>query len=994
MLMDVPALSADDLRGELATFHRQPHRTRNTAFFGTLGNNPDQAADALEVLVGDQQLSFDVVQVRCELELRRQLGRAEERGRPVALLVDYHDRLPLDVQGRLAGGGLQYISRERRLANLFGLQRLAPALVESALGKALLHLGWRFPLVKTGPTVDLATGWRCFLARAINLPSEETLTEEGVLSFFARRSPSTADPLLGKVMEQVPELAADLEDYWARTVGPVAAISWRFWQVGRGRDVAALAFVLDALQGSQQEGAVKVFLSLRLKEFWELRKSSDTAAATRAGAVTATTAAALEDLRERWGRLAPALDRRLAALPDVLTDVLRRADTLVDEPVLQAYLQSSRFLKAGFVGMKAELASRLNNAVTPVDSDGAGLVKREDVLDARELFERLSEHRLADAAENLACLERARMGLRLLAFLSVRNNWQTELKGAVAAEPMFRLAEAYAGEGGFVDLARTRVRGGHDSDPLDAAVGRVAAAADTYRDQMDRLFARGLERWNLDRSAERVLPIENALAELGVGFLSEKRDRRLLILLMDGMSWASAAEVIVAVREIGYSPLRWRPGRPGRLGFPPAMIAALPTMTEVSRAALFAGKLMAPGEQLSTMRDPERLQQHKAFCKAFGDGPKLLLRTDAESQTGELTEAARKLVAGEDRVVGVVLNAIDDQLTGKPSYEVHANRTTIKALEPLLKLAAEATRAVLMIGDHGHVVSSRPHTGVDAGKTEKTRYRELAEGEAPVAEREIVLAGNNAYTERKGRRLAMLYAETDRYVSQRHVGEHGGASLAEVVTPALMMGSQDLRTLAGEEGEALDVVAYPVPAWWHLDVPVDQQAARQGVRQPERQVGRPALAAPSRGAGRGKPVVSESQLVLTSIVPAPPPPAVDLSPAAAAPPASGAWLTEERGTPSKWAARLTDVFADLEKGRKQDLVKRVIPAVDLLVEHRGRVAEEVFAGYLGEAPRNVGGRVALIAEFLNEDCYQVIEHDSKGKQVTLDLALLEELFGG
>ena len=246
------------------------------------------------------------------------------------------------------------------------------------------------------------------------------------------------------------------------------------------------------------------------------------------------------------------------------------------------------------------------------------------------------------------------------------------------------------------------------------------------------------------------------------------------------------------------------------------MIAALPTMTEVSRSALFAGKLMQPGEQLSTVRDPERLRENKAFVKAFGDGPTLLLRTEAESLTGELTGTARKLVESSERVVGVVVNAVDDQLTGKPGYQVSANRTTIKALEPLLTLSRDAGRAVLLIADHGHVTSARAHTSVNAGKTENPRFRELDEG-APTSDHEVVFSGPNAFVSRKSSGLPHFFAETDRYVSQRHVGEHGGASLAEVVTPVLMIGSQDLSAIAGEEGEALDVVAYPVPAWWHSE---------------------------------------------------------------------------------------------------------------------------------------------------------------------------------
>lgn len=940
---ETPYLSPQDVRGELAQFHRHDHRTLNTAFFGR--GEPG----TVTVPVKHEERAFDVVPVTCELQLRRALHDAEAHETVVALLVDYDERLPLDVQARLAGGRLQFISRERRLGNLFGVQRVTPTLVESPLADALLHAGWLFPAPKSATTIDLTTAWRHFLSKALGLPSDDSLTEEGVVCYLALHPPSSADPLLFKLLDDVPGFAAATEDFWEGTVGPVAQLCWTNWRAGRAADVASTSFVLDAVLGSRDEGAVKVFLSLRLKEFGEGKWIS------------------ADPTLDRWARLAPALYLRLG---DRAGEILRRADQFVDEPVLRGALVGSRFLTAGFAGMKAELAALLDAAVAGIDEDGAGVVQRAHVGKADHIRRKLEDHHLARAGENAASLERTLMGLRLLAYLSVRPNWAIELKDTAPVEPMFRLAESFAQEGGFVDHARTMVRGGHDGDPLDAAIGRVADAADNYRDQMDRRFARALALWNEDRRMGRVLPIEDALAELGVSFLTGGQNRRLLILLMDGMSWATAAELILDVRDLGYSPLRWQPPRALRPGLPAPMIAALPTMTEVSRAALFAGKLLQPGDLTSTVRDPERLNQHKAFVKAFGDGPTLLLRTEAESQTGHLTEAARKLVEGSDRAVGVVVNAVDDQLTSKPGYQVHANRTTIKALQPLLDLARESARAVLLIADHGHVTSMRPHTAVAAGKIESPRYREI-DPDAVTGEREIVLSGQNVYTGRKGKRLAMLFSETDRYVSQRHIGEHGGASLAEVVTPALMLGSQDLRTLVGEEGEELDVVAYPIPAWWHLDLPVEKQATRLAAT--------PKM--PPKTTAAPKAIARESQLVLTALVPA-------------SEQSSAAPSTTASTTSSKWAARLGEVFADLERPRKHDLLKRVIPAVELLVEHSGRLAEDVFAGYLGEAPRNVGGRVALIAEFLNEDGYQVIEHDAVGKQVKLHIDLLTDIFGG
>ncbi|MGD0680251.1 MAG: hypothetical protein ABSC94_33150 [Polyangiaceae bacterium] len=56
---------------------------------------------------------------------------------------------------------------------------------------------------------------------------------------------------------------------------------------------------------------------------------------------------------------------------------------------------------------------------------------------------------------------------------------------------------------------------------------------------MARKFARGLVEWTAaGQPANQVLPIDKALERLAAKFLEEKDDRRLLVLLLDGMAWA------------------------------------------------------------------------------------------------------------------------------------------------------------------------------------------------------------------------------------------------------------------------------------------------------------------------------------------------------------------------------------------------------------------------------------------------------------------------
>jgi hypothetical protein len=351
-----------------------------------------------------------------------------------------------------------------------------------------------------------------------------------------------------------------------------------------------------------------------------------------------------------------------------------------------------------------------------------------------------------------------------------------------------------------------------------------------------------------------------------------------------------------------------------------------------------------------------------------------LLRTEAEDDAGHLTADARKLVQSKDRAVALVLNAVDDMLSAKPSYRTSYNCQTIKALLPLLELARQADRAVLLVADHGHVLSDRVRQIVKVDGAESPRYRELS-AKALVSERELVLDDENTYRQRAADRVALLYRESDRYRDAHHLGEHGGASLAEVVAPAFLLAADDLYQRVGTDdsaNDALQTVAWPVPAWWNLELPRqdtgNKKSAAQSTRLPE---------------SPRKQKVHADQLGLAGIAPPAQPPA----PEQVRVDSAGA-----KGALSTWHRRLDAVYAKESKPRRDEL-KKVLPMLDLLVEHGGRMSDEVLAGKLAVAQRNVGALVAMLGEFLNLDGFDVVRYSASSKQVELDERMLTELFG-
>src|SRR5262249_28282388 len=133
--------------------------------------------------------------------------------------------------------------------------------------------------------------------------------------------------------------------------------------------------------------------------------------------------------------------------------------------------------------------------------------------------------------------------VRLCAWLADRPDQRIE-RGQTSYAEVVRLARWYAEEGGYVDWARRRARGSAER-AFGAGVQAVVAAADRARTEVDLAFARALPEWyRSGRPANEVVPIEHAVKRIAVPFLKEREDRRLLVLLFDGMAWAQAVELL------------------------------------------------------------------------------------------------------------------------------------------------------------------------------------------------------------------------------------------------------------------------------------------------------------------------------------------------------------------------------------------------------------------------------------------------------------------
>ncbi len=929
----MPILTRRDVAAELKAIHGVRHRSLHTAFFGEA--DPDLLSNRVVVApVEGSDARFQVEEVSSELHLRRALATAAP-DTALALLLTYGDRVPLDVEARLARGGVRHIDRGRRLAARFEARSVSPDLLaQKPLVDALLDLGRAFGKYP-GLTVDLDAGWRAFLGELTPLGGGPP-SEDGVLTMAVLR---TGGPAFAKRCQDWPGLRESLHAWLLLAAGPVAKIAWRAWEADEGLKAGALTFLLQACAeglGAGRHAYVRGLLRPVLEQL-----DPDLRDAFAAGA----------PFLRRWGGLADRLWLALQGIPGAAGDVLRAADDVLPrEPEVDEALAPSPYLPRALALVRQRLAAALTSAAQAPD--------RALVEAAMAAEKRFADHRLAQVEAERPALERARMALRLLAWRHRRAQGAEAIEARPPVEQAPAIAAAYAQEGGFVDRARQTLRGS-GLDEFGKACAAVLDGVDALRDAQDERFARALDAWtSRGRPPSGALPIEAAIDELAVKFLAKSDRRRLLVVLMDGMSWERCVELLLDLEQHGFAPI----GEHFTRGLRPVM-AAIPTVTDVSRSAFFAGKLPRPGEALSASGDVQRFAGHKGLQK-LGLSPRLLLGGDAVARDGAATAKALDLVRSDERVVGVVLNAIDDQLSAGGHLKVTLGFESIPALRDLLRAAQFAGRAVLLAADHGHVPGARFGSPVAKGDG-STRWRSLAAGEQP-GPREVALGGAGVWRPPGVERVALLYAESDCYGSGPREGEHGGTALAEVVAPAVLIAADELARQAEAEGvpdPGLEVRPLPRPTFWDLSLgPV---APTVPVASGRKREPRPAP-------------VAELTLSLPSVATPVP---------AATPVPTPSPAVVELVSQSKM---LSAMLAQRPRAKRDEVLR----AVTVLAEAGGTLSPELFAARFGALSVRVPGLVSVLSEVLNVDGYPVLLLDHAAKVVRLDLGKLEAVFKG
>ena len=201
-----------------------------------------------------------------------------------------------------------------------------------------------------------------------------------------------------------------------------------------------------------------------------------------------------------------------------------------------------------------------------------------DLAACEDEFRLVAGHALSAHGPYRGRLERAGMALRLARWLRTPEDF---------AGSFAQLARRYAEEVAFVDWARDSLAGGDDLPELGDAFGRIGQAAADRRAGVQPGLRRGPGRLDRQRLGPRGRPPRRGRRGPGGRRRSWTSRTPVLLIVMDGMSWPVARELLADLRR-----QHWVEAMlPGTGGPPPPVIAAIPSVTELSRMSLLAGYL-------------------------------------------------------------------------------------------------------------------------------------------------------------------------------------------------------------------------------------------------------------------------------------------------------------------------------------------------------------------------------------------------------------------
>jgi hypothetical protein len=597
------------------------------------------------------------------------------------------------------------------------------------------------------------------------------------------------------------------------------------------------------------------------------------------------------------GRLAVVLDQAEALLRDNLG--------------WPAGAERSSVLRPGFTARLRGLGKSLDGGSGAEEALAAVLDHREATLDGQDLA--------------------PRMAVRLSRWLATEEQEVHSLGGDLQRQ---------IDDGAWVDTALGILWSGSSDAEVGAAYGRLIGRVRARRRMRDESAAMHLGDSLAERSLADVLAdgaalgIENILRAVVDPW---KSHGGVLLVVLDGMSASIAVDLATEVGRSGL--VEWVPAATKRRL---TAVAALPSMTGVSRTSLLCGEI----------RNGNSATEKVGLAEAF-PGARIFHKGELRAPGGaQLAEGVASAIADQSiPVVGVVINAIDDA--------THKNDTAgrpwamgdLEPLRALLNAASIAGRAVVLTSDHGHVVERQTEmlAAVAGGDA---RWRPATSD--PVLRGEVLVGGPRVALDTG--EAVLLWRDDVRYGPAR-AGYHGGASLAELTVPVLLY----QRSLAQSGPAGWEAAPPQAPAWWNDPV---VQATPAPVPSTPKKIQKRAAA------GKKAPALFEFDEAQST---------------AAVEPED---LVSRVLVSTVYSEQMS--LAGRAAAGAGPLVETVLRT---LVSRGGRAHQDTVASAAGLPYMELGQGLAVVKRILNVEGYDILSFDSDGETLRLDVGLLKDQFG-
>ena len=751
-----------------------------------------------------------------------------------------------------------------------------------------------YPPVANG-FLGLETAWQEVLQRFLRIPE----ARPDAVSLLNWSMTTGADATL----DQLPAAARlDVMRWLAKTAGSAGEMVLGCVEAGRTADALPLGLVCSVVFAQEGEGQAPLGqAAIRLERFVD-----DKHVGVSEG--------------RAWARAAEQVVR--AGGGDSTRIALDRADALLRDLRVAEFAHLSDLLPAALDQRMLGFALALSAHVAePTEFNLAQVELQAD---------RALRHTLMAAQPPRA--ERVEMARRLARWL---------LSAAPSASSLPTAVAWQSDQGAFVDWARFRLLGGDEIPEVSLAYRACREALIVRRNKFAKPFSQALIEWNVNKPGVdgRLVPVESVLDRVLAPIAAA---HATLLLVMDGLSISIFRELFARSASYGWTEMVL-----DEIGQPLVGIAALPTVTEVSRASLLCGRLTlgAAAQEKAGFASHAALLAHSRA----GVPPRLFHKGDLADATNLAPEVRTAIANSHQRVVGVVYNAVDDHLSGPDQLHQRWTLEDLRLLLPLLREAREAKRVVVVTADHGHLLEDGT-TQVVGGESD--RWRPGNDARPP---HEMAVSGGRVVTNDGENAVVCLWGESTRYGGRKN-GYHGGLSPEEVTVPLSVMVPLGMNLPGWTPAPPAQ------PEWWELPpipkakeaTPVVAQPVRPSSRKPPAQVGQPQL-------------FEESEL--------------PLAPAPAA---------------SDWISVL--LSGSIYASQRQLAARVALPdekmraLLTALSDRGGKLSRAALAQRLSLQEIRLGGMLSAVRRMLNVDQAPVLVIDEAAGTVELNIALLQQQF--